>query len=136
MILKKSGEFYKLLSFILGAAIIVVSYYIGEFLSYLILGFISPAVMGMLVLFGLLKSGVIKPAWVELASNFLLENLMLFFIPATAGVALVPFSAVRDHAAAILISVIVSTFLVLWIVGYVIDIFEFKRDVNQKGSNL
>lgn len=118
----------KLLSFISGAGIIVISYYLGGLLSYIMAGFISPAVMGMLVLFGLLKSGIIKPAWVELASNFLLDNLMLFFIPATAGVALVPFITVKDQAGAILTSVIVSTFLVLWIVGYIIEKFEFKKE--------
>lgn len=119
-------KIYRALSFISGAGIIIISYYIGELISYLIAGFISPAVMGMLVFFALLKSGIIDSAWVELASNFLLDNLMLFFIPATAGVALVPFITVKDQAAAILTSVIISSFLVLWVVGYIIERFEAK----------
>lgn len=128
MIPKTKGIFLKILSFIIGAGIIVISYYIGEFLSYLIAGFISPAVIGMLVLFVLLKTGIVKPIWIESASNFLLDNLMLFFIPATAGVALVPFITMKDQAAAIVISVMLSSLLVLWIVGYIIDRFEAKNE--------
>jgi len=130
MTFAKREKIYRGFSFIFGAGIIVISYYIGEFLSYLIAGFISPAVMGMLVLFALLKAGIIEPAWVEIASNFLLDNLMLFFIPATAGVALVPFITIKDQAAAILISVIISSFLVLWIVGYIIEKFENTKLTN------
>lgn len=117
----------KVLAFIFGIGIIATSYYIGELLSYFIAGFISPAVMGMLILFGLLKFGVVKSTWVAQAANFLLDNLMLFFIPATAGVALVPFVTIKDQASAILISVILSSLLVLWIVGYIIDRFEAKK---------
>jgi len=128
MIFKINKKFSKVFASVFGIGIIMASYYVGELLSYLIAGFISPAVMGMLVLFGLLKSGLIKPSWVELVSNFLLDNLMLFFIPATAGVALVPFITMKEQAAAILISVIVSSFLVLRIVGSIIEKFEIKKE--------
>lgn len=127
MTIKTKRNIFKLLSFIFGAAIITSSYYIGELLSYLIVGFISPAVLGMIVLFGLLKVGAVKSKWIEAMSNFLLDNLMLFFIPATAGVALVPFITMKDQAAAIIISVLLSSLLVLWIVGFIIDKFEAKK---------
>ncbi len=128
---KIKDEVFKALCFLFGVGIIVISYYIGELLSTLMARFISPAVIGMIVLFALLKSKIIKPIWVESASNFLLDNLMLFFIPATAGVALVPLTTLKEQAPAILTSVIISSFLVLWIVGYIADRFEVKKSKSQ-----
>ncbi|MFA5849578.1 MAG: CidA/LrgA family protein [Bacteroidales bacterium] len=112
------------LNFILGAGILIISYYIGEMLSYVIVGLISPAVMGMLVLFTLLKTGIVKAIWIESFAVFLLDNLMLFFIPATAGVALISFSSIKDDALAIVFSASLSSLLVLWIVGYIVQKFE------------
>lgn len=112
------------LKFILGAGILVISYYIGELLSYATLGFISPAVMGMLVLFTLLKTGMVKTIWIESFATFLLDNLMLFFIPATTGVALISLSSIKDDALAIVLSAALSSLLVLWIVGYIVQKIE------------
>lgn len=112
------------LKLILGAAILIISYYIGELLSYAINGFISPAVMGMLVLFTLLKTGLVKEIWIESFAVFLLDNLMLFFIPATAGVALISFSSIKEDALAIVLSVLLTSLLVLWLVGYIVQKFE------------
>lgn len=116
--IKESAKFFP------GVGILIISYYLGEVLSYAIDGFISPAVMGMLVLFILLKSGIVKPVWVESMATFLLDNLMLFFIPATAGIALISFSSIKEDALAIVMAATLSSLLVLWIVGYVVQKFE------------
>ncbi|MGE0091347.1 MAG: CidA/LrgA family protein [Bacteroidales bacterium] len=121
----------KILLTLSGVAVIVLCYYAGGFVSKLVHGFISPSVMGMLVLFGLLKSGVVKREWVEIVAQFFLDNLMLFFIPVTAGVALVPFSSIQNDLIAIVVSVSVSSFLVLWVVGKIADKFESMRDGNE-----
>lgn len=118
----------KIAKFILGIGILISSYYLGELLSYLVNGFISPAVMGMLVLFFLLKSGIIKPVWIESIATLLLDNIMLFFIPATAGVALISFTAIRQDIIAIAIAAILSSLLVLWLVGYIVIKFEEADD--------
>ncbi|OFY43400.1 MAG: hypothetical protein A2X18_00075 [Bacteroidetes bacterium GWF2_40_14] len=112
------------MKFLLGATILIISYYIGELLSYAFMGFISPAVMGMLVLFTLLKTGIVKAIWIESFAIFLLDNLMLFFIPATVGVALISFSSIKDDALAIVFSASLSSLLVLWLVGYIVQKFE------------
>lgn len=106
-------------AFVSGIAIIVLCYYAGELLSMLVYGFISPAVMGMMVLFVFLKAQIIKESWVKEFAGFLLDNLLLFFIPVTAGVALVPFESLQRELPAIIISLTVSSFLVLWVSGVI-----------------
>lgn len=43
-------------------------------------------VMGMIILFLLLWSGLLKLAWIQKATSFLLKHLVFFFIPITVGV--------------------------------------------------
>lgn len=42
-------------------------------------------VLGMLILFMSLVTGVIKLEWIEEAASFLLKHLVFFFIPITVG---------------------------------------------------
>ena len=119
--------------FIIGIGLIVICYYVGELLSILVNGFISPAVMGMVVLFVLLRTDIFKSHWVDKASEFLLDNLVLFFIPATAGVALIPFSVIKQDALIIITASVLSSVLVLLVVGLITDKFE-KRDEKRNNT--
>jgi holin-like protein len=89
--------------------------------------------MGMLVLFVLLQTKVYKATWLDKASDFLLDNLVFFFIPATAGVALIPFIVIKQDALVIIISSVVSSVLVLLVVGLITDKFE-KRDERRNNT--
>jgi holin-like protein len=42
-------------------------------------------VAGMLLMFGLLASGIVKPAWIEAGGGFLLKHFAFFFIPISVG---------------------------------------------------
>jgi holin-like protein len=44
------------------------------------------SIIGMILLFLLLESGVIRLNWVELGASWLLAELLLFFIPSAIGV--------------------------------------------------
>lgn len=123
----------KILGFIRGLALIVICYYAGELLSMLVRGFVSAAVMGMLVLFVLLQTKVYKANWLDKASDFLLDNLVFFFIPATAGVALIPFIVIKQDALVVIISSVVSSVFVLLVVGLITDKFE-KRDEKRNNT--
>jgi len=90
------SKFRKLIPFAAGCGSLVLSYYTGMALSTLASGYISPSVAGMVVLFVLLKSGIVKEEWIKAPANLLLDNLMLFFIPVTAGVALISFSSLKS----------------------------------------
>lgn len=117
-------KFRKITLFALGCGSLVLSYYLGMALSALASGYISPSVAGMVVLFALLKAGVVKEEWIKAPANLLLENLMLFFIPVTAGVALISFSSLKADVISIIIAATLSTWFVLWIVGAVTEKIE------------
>jgi holin-like protein len=120
----KFPETKAILKFLAGIAVLLLSYYTGDVISYLINGFISPAVMGMIILFLLLKSGITKVEWVEKPATFLLDNLMLFFIPATVGIALIPYEVIKDEYITIILTATLSSFLVLWLVGFIVEKHE------------
>ena len=117
-----------IIKFLAGIVVLFLSYYIGKGISYLINDFISPAVVGMVVLFLLLKSGIARVEWVEKPASFLLDNLMLFFIPATVGIALIPYEIIKDDYITIIVAASLSSFLVLWLVGVIIE----KREKSGK----
>lgn len=123
--MNKAKELAKLIS---GIGILIISYYLGELLSHVVNGFISPSVMGMLLLFLFLKTGIVKPVWVQTTATFLLDHLMLFFIPAIVGIGLISYSSVKDDLIAIAVAASLSTLMVLWIVGFIIKKFEQAND--------
>lgn len=47
---------------------------------------IPGSVIGMIILFLLLAANVIKPYWIEEGARFMVDHLVLFFIPATVGI--------------------------------------------------
>lgn len=70
----------------IGLFIILAFLVIGNLLSALMGGFIPGSVIGMLLLFLSLLTGVIKDKWVRQAATFLTDNMMIFFMPAFMGI--------------------------------------------------
>ncbi len=99
-------------------AIIIGCLAVGEFIIWLTNAPIPSSIIGMLLLTLLLKTGIIRPEWVETISNFLVKNMGFFFVP--PGVALMLyFDIIEKELWPILISVVVSTALVLIMTGWV-----------------
>lgn len=92
-------------------------------------GFALPgSVIGMVLLFVLLISGVVRLERVVGAAGLLLEYLGLFFVP--AGVALISrWQELKSCWLAVLVAVAASTLLVLWGTGTVAN--QFKRDADE-----
>lgn len=59
---------------------------IGNSLSELSGSGIPGNLIGMAILFGLLEFKVIALGWVEAGANFLIADLLLFFIPSAIGI--------------------------------------------------
>lgn len=112
-------KYRKSILFLAGCASLALSYYFGMALSRIASGYISPPVAGMILLFIFLRLKLVKEEWIREPATFFLDNLMLFFIPVTAGVALIPFSAVQKDAVSIVIAATISTWIVLWVAGKV-----------------
>lgn len=104
-----------MIDFVRGLAVVVAIYLLGMELHRLGLP-IPGGVLGLLLFYGALASGLIKLQWVEKAAGFLLRHMVLLFVPLTVG--LMDMGAVISHqAVAILVSLLVSFLAVLLTTG-------------------
>lgn len=76
------------------------------------------SVVGLLLLFILLMTNVIKLEWIEDGAQFLISNLVFFFIPATVGV-MNYFDLFKGKGILLILVVLISTILVMGISGLV-----------------
>ena len=100
-------------------------YWIGEFLSYLMRGFVPGSVLGMLLLFLALQLKLVKVHQIDSPARALTDNMGLFFIPAVGLMA--QLDTVEANWWVILVAVIVSSILVIASVAYVQDQMERRR---------
>lgn len=122
---------------ILRESIIILSIYlIGEIISKSLSLPIPGNILGMLILLLLLCTKVIKVDQIESISNFFLDHLAFFFIPAGVGL-LTSFNLIKDSLLSILIICVITTSLVLVVTGKVVElIINIKKNNLNKGENL
>ena len=108
-----------------GASIIMLFYFLGEFLSFLINGIVPGSVCGMVLLFLSLLLKFVKPRDVRSVSNALTQNMALFFGPAGVGL-MASFDLISRYWAALLIVSVVTTAVIIAVVGYMQDKLEKK----------
>lgn len=73
---------------------------------------IPGSILGIIVIFALLKTKVIKLTWIEQGANLLLAELLLFFIPSAVGI-MKYIPLLESDGVRILVVVISSTFIVM-----------------------
>ena len=103
-------------------SLILVILALGEYISSIISNFIviPGSIIGIIILFLLLKIGIIKIDKVEDISNFLLDNMAIFFIP--AGVSLIQsLDIISSNIIVLAITIILSTILVMSITAIVVE---------------
>ena len=82
-------------------------------------------VIGVILLFGLLTSGIIKIEHVRKGADFLLKHLVFFFIPVTVG--LMNWGNIfYKYGIELAVAVIISTLLPFWTVGYLTQLLHKK----------
>jgi holin-like protein len=111
-------------------SIILSIYLLGELLQKT-LGLPVPGnILGMLILFFCLLAGVIKLEMIYRISDFLLDNLAFFFLP--AGVSLITcFAVLEGKWTAVLGVSVISTIIILGVTGLTV---EFVKKFSQKKS--
>jgi len=117
----------KILKFLLGLGIIFSINYLSAFLlKTLNIPFPAP-ILGIIILFVLLNTGLIKEEFVEDFCSFILKYMILFFIPLFVGV--VSYAPVLlKNFTAIFMTVLITTTLVMIIVGLSFEwIVKLKR---------
>lgn len=95
---------------------------LGEYISSLLKNFIviPGSIVGIIILFLLLQTGIIKIDKIEDISNFLLDNMAIFFVP--AGVSLIQsLGIISSNIIVLSITIIISTILVMSVTGIVVD---------------
>jgi holin-like protein len=84
---------------------------------------LPPAVLGLILFSAALFTRLLKVHWVESAGDFLLKNLLLFFVPAVAGIiAYVP--VLRQQWLPITAALFVSTISSAVVSGHVVAFTE------------
>lgn len=101
--------------FLRGTAILLIFFFGGSWLHRRGVP-IPGGVLGLLLFFFALVSGILKLSWVERAANFLLRHMVLLFVPLTVGLMdLGPL--LSRQAGAILASLVLSFVVVLLTAG-------------------
>jgi holin-like protein len=110
-------------------SIILSIYFLGELLQKAFELPIPGNILGMLILFFGLYTRVIKLKMIDKISDFLLENLAFFFLP--AGVSLITCFAVLEGKWTAVIGVsIISTVIILGVTGLTVEFV--KRFLQRK----
>lgn len=109
-----------------GIFIILLFYFLGQGVSYLIDGLVPGNIIGMILLFLSLYFKALKPDYVKDIANAFTRNMAIFFIPAGAGL-LGSYGLISKFWMSILIVCSVSTVLVIAVVAVIQQQMEKKR---------
>lgn len=88
---------------------------------------IPGSILGIFVLFTLLKTNIVKLAWIEQGANWLLAELLLFFIPSAVGI-MKYMPLLESEGVRILIVVIFSTLIVMISSGLVASRISKRKE--------
>lgn len=100
-------------------------YFAGNCVSSLVGNFIPGSVIGMMLLFVALCLRIVKPDDLREICHFLLNNIVLFFIPVGVGL-MASYHLISEHIWAIVVSSVVSTLLIIAGVGWLQQYLERK----------
>lgn len=117
----------KILNFTVGLIIIFLILYLSKWvLSIFNIAFPS-ALLGIIILFIMLKTGVIKENWIKDFCDFMLKYMILFFIPIFVGV-VDYFEIISKNLVAILATIFITTTLVIVVTGlFTYNVIKFQR---------
>ena len=116
-------------------------YFAGEILSKLLNLPVPGSIVGMILLFVLLTSNIIKVEKVENLANFFLDHLAFFFIPASVGL-MTSFASLKGSIFKIILLCILTTIIVIAVTGITVQFIcnrkfikeDKKSTINKKGA--
>ncbi|MBU5612919.1 CidA/LrgA family protein [Geomonas azotofigens] len=84
-------------------------------------------VAGMLIMFALLASGIVKPVLIETGSGFLLKHFAFFFIPISVG--LISFGGLmRQSGLELLVILFASAVVGVAVTGATVQLLQQRRE--------
>ena len=117
----------RFLTLIVQIAILFIVYYIGTWIQQLLQLSIPGSVIGLILMFILLVTGIFPLRLIEQGASFMIKHLVLFFIPATVGI-LNYYTLFKGKGLLLFIITIVSTLLVMIISGLVSQAIARARE--------
>ena len=112
--------------------IILLVSFLGELLKYVIPLPVPASIYGLVILFILLETGILKLNAVKETSVFLIEIMPLMFIPAGVGL-MESWGDLNSMLVEVVVIILVSTVLVMGVSGKVTELV-LKRSANKKGE--
>ncbi|MBS4210397.1 CidA/LrgA family protein [Bacillus sp. FJAT-50079] len=103
---------------IIQISFLYVLYLLGVFIQKTFHLFIPGSIIGMLLLFILLLTNVIKQDWIKAGSLLLIRYLPLFFVPVTVGI-MNYLDLFKGKGLVIIVIVLISTILVMMGTGWI-----------------
>ena len=122
----------KIFDFIIGAIIVLGILYLSIFiLKTLKISFPAP-ILGIIILFILLKSKIIKEHLIKDFCNFMTKYMILFFIPMFVGM-INRFDIISQNLVPILATIFITTFFVIVLVGlFTYNAIKYTRFIKLK----
>jgi len=120
---KELGNIFKI---VIQIAILFIFYYIGVFIQHFLQLFIPGSVIGLILMFLLLTTRILRTNWVDAGAKFMMKHLVLFFIPATVGI-LNYYQLFVGKGVFLIIITIISTLFVMIVSGSVSGFLSRKN---------
>jgi holin-like protein len=106
--------------------LLYIIYILGVWIQETLHLIIPGSIIGMMILFILLSTKAIKSDWIKEGSRFLIKHMALLFLPVTVGI--ISFlDLFIGNGFLIIVTVLVSTFLVMACTGIVSQQLENRK---------
>lgn len=119
-------------------SLILVIWAVGEYISHFISEIVAipGSIIGMILLFLLLQFKLIRVEQIKEVSNFFLDNLAFFFVP--AGVSLISsLDIIKENALILIAIIVITTAIVMYVTAYVVEkTIKIKERKSEKIKSL
>ena len=105
-------------------------YFISEVISKLLNLPVPGSIIGMILLFVLLTSNIVKVEKVETLANFFLDHLAFFFIPASVGL-MTSFASLKGSIFKIILLCILTTIIVISVTAIIVQFICNKKSTEE-----
>ena len=102
---------------------------VGELISSLFSSIITipGTIMGMIILFLLLQFKILKEDAIKDVTDFLLNNMAIFFVP--AGISLIQsLGLIKENVVVLILSATIATLVIMLVTGKTVDIMINKNN--------
>lgn len=124
----------KIIRIIAQIFILWIFYFIGQVIVNWTGLFIPSSIIGLLLLWICLMSGIIKVEYIKGGASFMILYLTLFYIPATVGLIEYP-ELLRLEGILLMVAIFISSAVTLVITGKASQFIENKEGEKIKGGN-